>query len=54
MKAEQIKRTRQNLGLTQKQFAEKLKTTVTTVSNWENSRTSPYPSVVVAILKLRR
>ena len=36
-----IKSRRLNLGLTHKQLAEKMDTTVTTISKWENNHVEP-------------
>jgi DNA-binding transcriptional regulator YiaG len=38
---EEIRQLRDRLGLTQQQMAEKLQTTVTTISRWENGARKP-------------
>ncbi len=40
-----IKIIRQKLGLTQKEFADKLNISFCTVNRWENSKTKPLPAI---------
>jgi putative transcriptional regulator len=49
--ANKIKEVRQELGLTQEQFAVKLGVTFPTVNRWENLKTKPSP---LALQKLRK
>lgn len=43
MTKEQIKELRTKLGMTQKEFADKVGTTIQTISNWENGVFEPLP-----------
>lgn len=49
--ANKIKEIRQELGLTQEQFAVRLGVTFPTVNRWENIKTKPSP---LALQKLRK
>ena len=47
-----IKSRRLNLGLTHKQLAEKMDTTVTTISKWENNHVEPSLSNFIKLCKI--
>jgi len=47
-----IKSRRLNLGLTHKQLAEKMDTTVTTISKWENNHVEPSLSNFVKLCEV--
>jgi DNA-binding transcriptional regulator YiaG len=44
-----FKESREKLGLTQKELAEKLGVTLLTIHNWEHGRTKPNKSVLLAL-----
>lgn len=54
MKPDKIKRIRESLGLTQKEFAQKLGTAKLTISHWETGSRRPSSLAVKAILMLKR
>ncbi len=45
---------RDDLGLTQEQFAAKIGVTWATISRWENNRGKPYPLAMRQLEKLRQ
>lgn len=50
MNAEQIKRIRDRLRLTQSEFAKRLNVTLRTVQRWESSESTPH-AIFIKILK---
>lgn len=54
MKADEIKNIRESLGLTQREFAQKLGVTPLTISHWETGSRRPSSLAVKAILMLEK
>lgn len=52
--ADEIAALRKRLGMSQRQFADKLGTTVTTVSRWENGARTPRGLYAIALDRLAR
>ena len=52
MKAEDIKKIREALGLTQEQFARRLGVSFVTVNRWENSKAIPSTMAIALIRQL--
>ena len=51
MSPEEVKQTRENLGLTQREFAEKIGSNPETVSRWENG-VSPVSKCFIKLIEL--
>jgi len=51
---EEIKSLRDRLGMTQQQMADRLDTTVTTISRWENGATKPRGVLAKALERLAK
>lgn len=49
-----IRQLREDLGLTQEQFAAKLGVTYSTINRWENSKAKPSPLATLRIKKLQK
>lgn len=54
MSPEEVRLTRESLGLSMRKFAQLLDVNHRTVSNWENGRTSPPPMKAAVIRDLRK
>lgn len=54
MEAKEIKQIRLKLGLTQKEFGEKIGATGTSTYKWEHNRSKPHPVFVEKILELSK
>ena len=53
MNADDIKKLRHKLGLTQEQLAHKIGVAFTSISRWENGRTKPSPLAQYALMRLK-
>ncbi len=51
--AKLVKRLRQQLGLTQEQFAQKVGVTFGSVNRWENGKRTPQPFLVRRLLEMK-
>ena len=49
---QEVKQMREDSGLTQEQFAEKIGVGPTTVSRWERGIQSPHPAIIRAMRKM--
>lgn len=54
MDAKEIKQIRLKLGLTQKEFGEKIGATGTSLYKWEHNRSKPHPVFLAKILELSK
>ena len=49
-----IKHLRQQLSLTQEQFAQKVGVTYSTVNHWENGKRTPHPYLIQRLLEIKK